>query len=250
MSAPVIGLENLTVSYDRHPAVHHLSGSFARGSLTAVIGPNGAGKSTLLKAIVGFLKPDEGRIVRHLADPGREIAYLPQLAEIDREFPITVEDFAAAGAWGRCGGFRGVSVALRREVEAALAAVGMETFARRGIGTLSGGQFQRVLFARLILQDAPVILLDEPFAAIDTRTVADLMGLVSAWHRAGRTVIAVLHELDLVRTHFPQALLLMREAVAWGPTPEVLTRDHLASLRDTALRFEENADVCAEGLRA
>ncbi len=233
-----IALENLTVSYDRHPAVHHLSGCFAPGSLTAVIGPNGAGKSTLLKAIVGILKPDEGRIAR-----GREIAYLPQVAEIDRGFPISVADFVAAGAWPRCGGFR----AMRADVGGALDAVGLRSFAPRGIGTLSGGQFQRMLFARLILQDAPAILLDEPFAAIDARTVADLMRLIRAWHAAGKTVIAVLHELDLVREAFPQALLLMREAVAWGPTPEVLTPERLKAMRETAMRYEDDAEVCVLG---
>lgn len=236
MSAVV--LDNLTVSYDRHPAVHHLSGSFAVGSLTAVVGPNGAGKSTLLKAIVGFLKPDEGRIVR-----GPEIAYLPQVAEIDREFPIRVGDFVAAGAWTRCGGFG----ALTADVDAALGAVGMQSFAARGIGTLSGGQFQRMLFARLILQDAPVILLDEPFAAIDARTVADLMRLIETWHAAGKTIVAVLHELDLARAAFPQTLLLMREAVAWGPTREVLTPERLAAMRESAMRFDDDAEVCTLG---
>lgn len=238
MSAAAITLENLTVSYARHPAVHHLTGAFATGSLTAVVGPNGAGKSTLLKAIVGFLKPDEGRIVR-----GREIAYLPQVADIDREFPITVEDFVSAGAWARYGGFR----AVRADVGAALDAVGMESFSARGIGMLSGGQFQRMLFARLILQDAPVILLDEPFSAIDARTVADLMRLIGAWHAAGKTIVAVLHELDLVRAAFPQTLLLMREAVGWGPTRAVLTPERLTMMRETAMRFDDAAEVCGLG---
>ena len=238
MSAATIALENLTVSYARHPAVHHLTGSFAPGSLTAVVGPNGAGKSTLLKAIVGFLKPDEGRIVR-----GREIAYLPQVAEIDREFPITVGDFVAAGAWTRCGGFR----SLRIDVGAALGAVGMQSFSGRGIGTLSGGQFQRMLFARLILQDAPVILLDEPFAAIDARTVADLMRLIGTWHAAGKTIVAVLHELELARAQFPQTLLLMREAIAWGATREVLIPDRLAVMRESAMRFDDGAEICTLG---
>lgn len=238
MTPAAIALENFTVSYDRHPAVHHLTGGFAAGSMTAVVGPNGAGKSTLLKAIVGLLKPDEGRIVR-----GRRIAYLPQVAEIDRSFPISVADFVAAGAWAHCGGFR----ALQADVGAALGAVGMQGFSTRGIGTLSGGQFQRMLFARLILQDAPVILLDEPFAAIDARTVADLMRLIGAWHAAGKTIVAVLHELELVRAAFPETLLLMREAVAWGATREVLTPERLAMMRETAMRFDDDDEICVLG---
>lgn len=238
MTPSAILLDNLTVAYDRHPAVHHLTGGFAAGSLTAVVGPNGAGKSTLLKAIAGLLKPDEGRIVR-----GPEIAYLPQVAEIDREFPIAVADFVAAGAWARCGSFR----ALRADVGAALGAVEMQSFAARGIGTLSGGQFQRMRFARLILQDAPAILLDEPFAAIDARTVADLMRLIGAWREAGKTVVAVLHELDLVRAAFPETLLLMREAVAWGPTRAVLTPERLAAMRESAMRFDDDPEICTLG---
>jgi zinc/manganese transport system ATP-binding protein len=188
---------NLTLGYDRHPAVHHLHGPIASGALIAVVGPNGAGKSTLFKGIVGMVKPLAGGIDL-CGLRARDIAYLPQAAEIDR-------------------------------------------FEERPIGTLSGGQMQRALFARLLLQDARVIVLDEPFNAIDTKTVADLCALVQRWHGEKRTVIAALHDLELVKTMFPEALLLAREPVAWGPTKDVLTAENLLKARRMCEAFDENA---------
>ncbi|MBX3492905.1 MAG: metal ABC transporter ATP-binding protein [Parvibaculum sp.] len=227
---PAIDVEDLTVAYDREPAVHHLTGSFAPGSLTAIVGPNGAGKSTLLKTIAGLIAPDEGA-VRLNGLTRRGVAYLPQLAEIDRSFPIDVIDAVSLGLWTEIGLFAAITGGLTARAEAALAAVGLKGFENRQVGSLSAGQFQRVLFARLMLQDAGVILLDEPFAAIDERTAADLMDLVHRWHGEGRTVIAVLHDIERVRASFPNALLLAREPVAWGAAADVLTPENLHRAR-------------------
>src|SRR5882724_2199538 len=172
---------NLTLGYDRHPAVHHLDGAIETGALLAVVGPNGAGKSTLFKGIVGVLKPLAGGIERGGLDP-REIAYLPQIAEIDRSFPINVYDMVAMGLWRDAGLFGGIGRKEREQIHGAIAAVGLRGFEERSISSLSGGQMQRTLFARLLLQDARVILLDEPFNAIDAKTVADLLDLVQRWH--------------------------------------------------------------------
>ncbi|WP_064686223.1 metal ABC transporter ATP-binding protein [Rhizobium bangladeshense] len=240
---PLIRLDDLTVAYDRHPAVHHLSGAFAPGSLTAIAGPNGAGKSTLLKAIMGELRPAEGRIEHRLVRA--EFGYLPQAAEIDRRFPISVIDTVMLGAWKASGAFGRVAPADVKKAGEALAAVGLEGFGRRHVGSLSAGQFQRVLFARLLLQDAGVILLDEPFTAIDARTTRDLLDIVSRWHGEGRTVIAVLHDFELVRTHFPQTLLLARELVGWGPTGDVMSSANLMKARAMAERWDEDAAACA-----
>ena len=154
----------------------------------------------------------------------RDIAYLPQAAEIDRSFPINVYDMVAMGLWRRKGLFGGIDRKDHAAIEAGLAAVGLTGFEQRSIGTLSGGQMQRMLFARLLVQDARVIVLDEPFSAIDSKTVADLMHLVRQWHWERRTVLAATHDIELVRAYFPQVLLLAREPVAWGATREVLTR--------------------------
>ena len=235
MSA-AIRIEDLTLGYDGHPAVHHLSGIFAAGSLTAIVGPNGSGKSTLLKGIMGTLPPLGGMI-----ECTGDIAYLPQSAEIDRSFPATVSELVGLGLWKRRGLFGALDAADREQMAAALHAVGLDGFARRPIDTLSGGQMQRALFARVLLQDAPVVLLDEPFTAIDEKTVHDLMHLVGHWHEEGRTVIAVLHDLELVRRHFPDTLLLAREPIAWGRTAVSLKPDNLQRARAMPEAWDEHA---------
>ena len=223
---PAIRLQDLTVGYDRQPALRQVSGSFGTGSLTAVMGPNGAGKTTLLKTISGLLPPTSGRV--ELVDARREeVAYLPQRSEIDRSFPIAVQDVVGLGRWRRTGAFRPLGRAGAETVARALGQVGLEGSARRPIGALSAGQFQRVLFARLIVQDCRVILLDEPFAAVDARTTADLLEIVHAWHRERRTVVVVLHDLAIARAHFPETLLLAREVIDWGPSERVLQPDQL-----------------------
>jgi zinc/manganese transport system ATP-binding protein len=235
---------NVTLGYDRHPAVHHLDGAVQRGALMAVIGPNGAGKSTLFKGVMGLLKPLAGRIERGGLSAA-EIAYLPQAAEIDRSFPISVYDMVAMGLWRRAGLLGGIGRREGGKVHEAIAAVGLSGFEGRPIASLSGGQMQRTLFARLLLQDARMILLDEPFTAIDAKTAADLFDLVRRWHRENRTVVAALHDLELVRTGFPQALLLAREPVAWGDTSEVLTPENLLKARRMCEAFDDQADACA-----
>jgi zinc/manganese transport system ATP-binding protein len=234
---------NLTLGYDRHPAVHHLDGAVRTGSLTAVIGPNGAGKSTLFKGVVGVIKPLAGRIERNGVRP-QDIAYLPQVAEIDRTFPISVYDMVAMGLWRSKGLFGGIGHKDRDSVEGAIAAVGLTGFEPRAIGTLSGGQMQRMLFARLLLQDARVIVLDEPFNAIDAKTYADLLELVRRWHSEQRTVLAALHDLDVVKAHFPETLLLAREPVAWGATGDVLTPENMLKARRMCEAFDEQAEAC------
>ncbi len=248
MSA-LLRFSDVTLGYERHPAVHHLSGTLRAGSLTAVVGPNGAGKSTLLKGIVGLLRPLTGSIRREGLSRA-DIAYLPQQAEIDRSFPISVFDTVQLGHWHKVGPFRAIGGALAEEARHALDAVGLNGFERRPIGSLSAGQFQRVLFARMLLQDARLVLLDEPFAAIDARTTEDLLQVVKRWHGEHRTVVAVLHDFDQVRAHFPDTLLLARELVAWGPTAEALAAGNIARARLNSEAWDEAAPLCArEGSR-
>jgi zinc/manganese transport system ATP-binding protein len=235
---------NLTLGYDRHPAVHHLDGVVEAGALVAVVGPNGAGKSTLFKSIAGVLKPLAGTIERGNLQP-QEIAYLPQAAEIDRSFPINVYDMVAMGLWHRTGVLGGIDRKSRASIERGIAAVGLTGFEGRAIATLSGGQMQRMLFARLLLQDARVIVLDEPFNTVDAKTSADLFELVQRWHGEKRTVLTALHDIDFVRNHFPETLLLAREPVAWGRTATVLTPDNLLTARRMCEAFDEHAEECA-----
>ena len=240
--AAAITLENVIVTYRRLPAVHHVSGTFEPGSLTAIAGPNGAGKTTLLKTIAGLLAPSEGRVTRGTLKP-TDIAYLPQLPEIDRSFPISVAETVMLGAWKRAGAFGEMGAAEQHRVDDALACVNLKGYARAPIAALSAGQWQRVLFARAIVQEASVLLLDEPFAGLDEDTQSHLIALVHEWHEAKRTVVAVLHETDFIRKHFPETLLLARELVAWGPTSDVLSTENLARARTTIAKWARSEDM-------
>jgi zinc/manganese transport system ATP-binding protein len=222
MTSPALILRDLTLAHGRRIVAGPISGVFRPGSLTAVVGPNGAGKTTLLRALAGLHPPARGRIERGGLPPGR-IALLPQASTLDRTFPITCRDVVALGHWDRIGPFGRAGAPQLEAARHALESVGLGGFGARPVNELSAGQFQRLLFARLIVQDAPVLLLDEPFNAIDERTTADLLGAVRAWHAQGRTVIAVLHDLDLVAEAFSETLLLAREPIAWGPTAQVLS---------------------------
>jgi zinc/manganese transport system ATP-binding protein len=195
--------------------------------------------------VVGVLKPLSGGIDL-CGLRARDIAYLPQAAEIDRSFPISVYDLVAMGLWRQAGLFGGIGRDERDRIEHAIMAVGLSGFEERPIGTLSGGQMQRTLFARLLLQDAQVIVLDEPFNAIDAKTAADLLDLVQRWHAEERTVLAALHDLDVVRQHFPETLLLAREPVAWGNTADVLTAENLLKARRMCEAFDEQAEACVD----
>jgi len=241
--AAAITLENVTIGYDRRPAVHHLSGEILPGELLAICGPNGGGKSTLLKALAGLLQPMGGHIARDGAK-ARDFAYLPQAAQLDRTFPISVQEFVALGALRRKGIFGRIDAAETASVERAIAGVGLKGFETHALGQLSGGQLQRALFARLMVEDGGVILLDEPFGAIDAATTEDLLALIAGWRAEGRTVVAALHELDLVRRAFPKTLLLSREAIAWGATGEVLTTKNLSLARTMAKAHDADAAYC------
>lgn len=225
----LIEFDNIAVHYGNEVAIEELSGSLRRGATTCIVGPNGGGKSTLIKLIAGLLKPQHGRITRHVDQ--RDIAWLPQLANIERNVPISVLDTVCLGHWRQSGWFGRIDLSARRTAMAALEQVGMAERADALVHTLSSGQLQRVLFARLLLQDGQLILLDEPFNAVDARTSAELIALVDRWRDEGRTVVAVLHDLPLAKAHFPEALLLARHCLGWGPTEEVLTTDALGRAR-------------------
>lgn len=243
MSACVT-FKDLTLGYNSHPAVHHLNGVVRKGSLTAVVGANGSGKSTLMKGIVGVLKPMAGSCK---VTPGLSLAYLPQQSELDRTFPARVVDLVSLGLWPRRGLLGRYGPEDREAVAKALSAVGLEGFESRPIDTLSGGQLQRALFARVLVQDADLILLDEPFNAIDMKTVADLVALIKRWHGEERTVMVVVHDLDVVRHHFPEALLLARSPIAWGEARRTLSPENLLRARQFHEAWDEDAPWCAPG---
>ena len=238
-----IEMNNLTVAYERHPAVHHLTVSIAQGEWLAIVGPNGAGKSTLLNTIAGVIRNYEGSLEG--ADPDL-IAYLPQQTQIDKSFPITVSELVAMGLWKEIGFLNSLGKSHYRHCEKAIAAVGLQGFEHRMIGTLSGGQLQRALFARVMLQDQPLILLDEPFNAIDAKTLSDLTAVIRQWHADNRTVVTVTHDLDYVREHCPRTLLLARECISHGATEDVLTEDNMNRAKSLSEAFDESAHWCLD----
>lgn len=237
VSGGALEIEGLRLAYDGGDILQGVSGHFPAGVLSAVVGPNGCGKTTLLKAIAGRLRPRAGTIkVSGMTSAG--IAYLPQSASFDRNFPISVREMVGMGLLHSTGPFGRVTGEQTARIDEAIAAVGLESFAHRRIGALSGGQIQRAMFARLALQGAGVVLLDEPFSNIDAHTTQALLRMMEGWRAEDRVVVTVLHDIELAHRHFGWTMLLAHESVACGPTAEVLTHKNLH-------HAQHLCDVCA-----
>lgn len=198
--------EQLQGGYQGRAVTPVVSGTLAAGSMTALTGANGSGKSTLLRTMAGLLPPVAGRFECQV--PRKALGWMPQRSELETRFPLTVYELVATGCWPRCGLFGGINRALRQEIDAALEAVQMRAFAAAQPATLSGGQLQRVLFARLMLQQSQIWLLDEPFNGIDTATTRLLMSILQQQQRAGTTLLVVLHDRTLVTRYFSSVLRL------------------------------------------
>jgi zinc/manganese transport system ATP-binding protein len=236
-----IKIQNLTVSYNFHPAVHHLNATINQGQWLAVVGPNGAGKSTLLNVLAGIITEYEGSIKG--INPNN-VAYLPQQTKLDKDFPITVLELISTGLWQEIGFSGGLSDTQIERCMNALEAVGLDGFENRIINTLSGGQLQRSLFARVLMQDQQVILLDEPFNAIDTKTLTDLTSVIKEWQNKNRTIIMVTHDLEYVKDNCPTSMLLAKECIDLGSTKSVLTKENLDNAKKVSEAFDENSAWC------
>ncbi len=233
MTKPLITLENLSVDYGARHALQNVSGVFHEGSLTAIAGPNGSGKSTLLKVLAGVIRPASGRV--DIAHKGASsIAYLPQVSHMQRDFPISVEEMALTGYYPAIGEGKDVGKKRKLAVGRALRDVGLDGYGERSISDLSGGEFQRALFARVIVQNAPIILLDEPFTAVDAKTTAQLIKLLLKWHKEGRTVICVLHDLLMIRKYFPESMVLQGKCLGSGHTHKMFEQKLLSFDLDMA----------------
>jgi manganese/zinc/iron transport system ATP- binding protein len=230
LDGAALAVRGLTVSYGEKPAIFSVDATFPAATMTAIIGPNGAGKSTLLKAALGIVPRVSGQVTvfgRPLREARERVAYVPQRASVDWDFPATVLDVVAMGLYRRLG----LLGRLRREhrdgAMAALARVGMADFADRQIGRLSGGQQQRVFLARALVQDAELYLLDEPFAGVDAATERAIIDVLKALRAEGRAVVCVHHDLATVRAYFDRALLVNVRRVAEGPVEEAFTPETL-----------------------
>jgi ABC-type Mn2+/Zn2+ transport system ATPase subunit len=230
-ATPSVVIDGVTAGYGRRVALSDVTLTVASGSLLAVIGPNGAGKSTLLKLIAGLIRPSSGRLSVLGGPPGSSassIAYLPQAEAVDWEFPVTVREVVTMGRYARLGFGHEPGRLDRERVLAALETVGMADAVDRQIGALSGGQRRRVFLARAIAADPELYLLDEPVTGVDARTQEDLMDVLEAEARAGKTVIATTHDLICAAQRFHQAALLNGRLIAQGSAELVLDQNLLS----------------------
>ncbi|CAM3395827.1 Fe(3+) dicitrate transport ATP-binding protein FecE [Klebsiella spallanzanii] len=224
----MIELDHLVAGYEGLAITPSLSGTIETGSMTAIVGLNGCGKSTLLKTLAGFIPPVSG----YLNWRGRRpvIGWLAQRHALESQFPLTVQDVVSQGSWPRVSLLRGLKGEVLQRIVASLERVGLLAMAKTPIEELSGGQFQRMLFARVMVQRAPLVMLDEPFTGIDEATCRELMTLILEMHQQGQTILAVLHDNQRVADYFPETLLLTSQRARWGNTADVLPAFHSARL--------------------
>ncbi|MEL7090790.1 MAG: metal ABC transporter ATP-binding protein [Pseudomonadota bacterium] len=226
--ASPLSVRGLTVAYSQSPALFSVDVTVRAGAMTAIVGPNGAGKSTLLKAALGVVSPLAGSVNvfgRPLDAMRDRIAYVPQRASVDWDFPTRVIDVVLMGMYRQLGLLGRVRGAQKTRALECLDRVGMKDFASRQIGQLSGGQQQRVFLARALAQEADIYLLDEPFAGVDAATEKAIISVLQALRDAGRTVLAVHHDLSTVPTYFDDIILLNREVIAAGPVADTFVPD-------------------------
>ena len=230
MGSHTLCVEDLTVSYHRIPALHHLSFEVECGQSIALLGPNGAGKSTLLKALAGLVPKETGTISFHgqiVRGPTRDLAYLPQREQVDWDFPTTVRGIVEMGRYLRLGWWRRYSAADAKAVEEAIDSMQLKSIEDRQINALSGGQQQRAFLARALAQEAHVVLLDEPFTGLDKPTQESLKQLLRVLRDRGKLVLASHHDLANVSELFDRVILINGELIAEGPAAETLTPDNL-----------------------
>jgi ABC-type Mn2+/Zn2+ transport system ATPase subunit len=247
---PSVRLTDVSVGYEDLPVLENVDLMLLPGSLTAVVGPNGGGKSTLLKLIAGLLRPWSGQAEVFGAAPGahaRSVAYVPQAEVVDWSFPVCAGDVVMMGRYPRLGPVRRPGARDHAAVAEALEQVGMTKFARRQIGALSGGQRRRVFLARALASEPDLYLLDEPVTGVDHATHVDLMTVLDAEARAGRTVIASTHDLAAAAHHFRSIVAVNRTIVAHGDASLVLDTDvllrtyggHLLFVGDRAVLIDD-----------
>ena len=224
-------IRDLTVSYQAEPVLFDIDLDLPTGQLCAIVGPNGAGKSTLIRTILGLQKPSAGTIsVLNTPNPEgiKKLGYVPQRSSVDWDFPTDVAEVVLMGTYRSLGWFKRPGKAERDRAQAALEAVRMQDFANRQISELSGGQQQRVFLARALAQDAPVTLMDEPFAGIDAASEQQIFEVLQSMRSAGKTAIVVHHDLETVGQYFDHITLLNRRIIASGPTSKIFTPELLA----------------------
>ncbi|MGL6280747.1 MAG: metal ABC transporter ATP-binding protein [Gaiella sp.] len=225
-----IEVADLTVAYGEKPVLWDVDLDVPAGTLTAIVGPNGAGKTTLIRSVLGLVRPAAGGALvlgRPYDEVRRQVAYVPQRGSVDWDFPTDVLDVVLMGRYGHLGWLRRPGRAEREAALDALRRVEMDAFAARQISQLSGGQQQRVFLARALVQDAELYLMDEPFQGVDATTERAIVEILRTLRGAGKTIVAVHHDLQTVPEYFDRVALLNVRLVAAGAVADVFTEEHL-----------------------
>ena len=235
----MIEIKNLTVTYKDTPALDNINVTLTNSKIIGIVGPNGAGKSTLIKAVLniisskGIIKIDN----KLSKDQLGSVAYVEQKINIDYNFPIKVRECVSLGIYPKIGLFKNLNKSDWQKVDEALKLVGLEEFSNRQISELSGGQFQRVLIARCLVQEAKYIFLDEPFIGIDSVSEEIIMNTLRKLRDNGHTILIVHHDLRKVHAYFDEVLLLNKKLISYGSTKETFTRENLTNTYGTDLFF-------------
>lgn len=246
---PILDVHDVTVAYHQRPVLWDVDLVLERPQLAAVVGPNGAGKSTLLKAILGLVPLASGRVEvfgQPVARVRQRIGYVPQRESVDWDFPVSVLDVVLMGTYGELGWFRRPGAVQRRRAMQCLAQVGMESFAGQQIGQLSGGQQQRVFLARALAQQAELYFMDEPMAGVDAATERTIFQVLTELRQAGKTIVAVHHDLRTVPDYFDYVVLLNVRLVAAGPREAVFTPENLRKTYGGRLALLDAAGAALE----
>lgn len=225
----MIEMKNLSVSYQGQLALEPTSLTIKGPTITGIIGPNGAGKSTLIKGMLGIVESEGQTFLdrKPMKQELNKIAYVEQKIHIDYNFPIKVKECVSLGLYPKIKLFQRLKASDWEKVARALKIVGLEDFAERQISQLSGGQFQRVLIARCLVQEAKYIFLDEPFVGIDSVSEEIIMETLRQLRKAGKTILIVHHDLSKVVAYFDQVLLLNKEVIAFGSTESTFTKENM-----------------------
>jgi len=249
-----LSIHAMTVAYQRKPVLWDVDYDAPANRLIAIVGPNGAGKSTLIKAALGLVPRAAGQVEfwgRPYARQRGRVGYVPQRESVDWDFPVSALDVVCMGRYRKIGWVRPVGRAHRRAALACLERVGLADLAARQISQLSGGQQQRVFLARALAQEAELYFMDEPFAGVDAATERAIVDVLRELRGAGKTVIAVHHDVQTVAEYFDDVLLLNMRVVAAGPVAEAFTEDNLHKTYGGRLTLlAEAAEAMARGAGA
>jgi manganese/zinc/iron transport system ATP- binding protein len=247
---PLLDIHDVTVAYHKRPVIWDIDLALHEPRLAAVVGPNGAGKSTLIKAVLGLVPMASGRVEifgQPVARVRQRIGYVPQRESVDWDFPVNVLDVVLMGTYGQLGWIRRPGKAERDWARQCLDKVGLLNFERQQIGQLSGGQQQRVFLARALAQKADIYFMDEPMAGVDAATERTIFHLLQELREAGKTIIAVHHDLRTVPQYFDYVVLLNVRLVAAGPLETVFTPENLRKTYGGRLAI---LDAAGEALQA